>query len=147
MKEQTKKRVPKQVLSLSLSLEPYCVLVITKRCLDDVAFFVGASTWGPGQLAKEIDQGYWLPCRGPPEIALTGICEHENMPPEMTDAPTATTNGGGGGIAATKTNNKRPLADLWLSMMSACGEDEAKLAHLFFHEEELDDEGLPCDIW
>ncbi len=66
-----------------------------------------------------------MPCRGPPEIALTGICEHETVP----------------------KSTKRPLADLWLSMMSACGEDEAKLAHLFYHEDGLHDYGLPCDIF
>jgi hypothetical protein len=90
--------------------------------LDDIGFFVGASTWSPGQLENEIAQGFWIPCRGPPAIALTGICEHE------------------------PTTNKRPLADLWLSMMSACGEDEGKLAHLFYHEE-WDENGLPCDAF
>jgi putative AlgH/UPF0301 family transcriptional regulator len=91
---------------------------------DDVSFFVGASTWAPGQLASEIAQGYWIPCRGPPHMALHGICEHE---------PTV--------------SGRRPLADLWLSMMSACGEDEAKLANLFYHEQDdqWDGNGLPCD--
>jgi hypothetical protein len=89
--------------------------------IDDVSFFLGASTWAPGQLEHEIDQGFWIPCRGPPEMALTGICEHE---------PT--------------NSGKRPLADLWLSMMSASGEDEGKLGHLFYHEE-WDENGLPCD--
>ena len=91
--------------------------------VDDVSFFVGASTWSPGQLASEIAQGYWIPCRGPPEMALDGICEHE---------PT--------------TSGNRPLADLWLSMMSACGEDEAKLSHLF-HRDHCDENGLPCDAF
>ncbi|OEU20993.1 hypothetical protein FRACYDRAFT_234625 [Fragilariopsis cylindrus CCMP1102] len=90
---------------------------------DDVSFFVGASTWSPGQLASEIAQGYWIPCRGPPEMALDGICEHE---------PT--------------TSGNRPLAELWLSMMSACGEDEAKLSHLF-HRDHCDENGLPCDAF
>jgi hypothetical protein len=92
---------------------------------DDVTFFVGASTWSVNQLANEIAQGYWMPCRGPPEIALTGICEHD-LPSE---------------------GGKRPLADLWLSMMSACGENEAKLAHLFFQVSEINENGLPCDAF
>ena len=91
--------------------------------VDDVSFFVGASTWSPGQLASEIAQGYWIPCGGPAEMALDGICEHE---------PT--------------TSGNRPLADLWLSMMSACGEDEAKLSHLF-HRDHCDENGLPCDAF
>lgn len=92
---------------------------------EDVAFFVGASTWSANQLENEIEQGFWIPCRGPPEMTLTGICEHEAAP----------------------EGGKRPLADLWLSMMSACGEDEAKLAHLFFHTDGLHDNGLPCDAF
>mmetsp|Transcript_49753 Transcript_49753/g.50578 ORF Transcript_49753/g.50578 Transcript_49753/m.50578 type:complete len:518 (-) Transcript_49753:7-1560(-) len=90
---------------------------------DDISFFIGATTWSPGQLASEIAQGYWIPCIGPPEMALDGICEHE---------PTS--------------SGKRPLADLWLSMMSACGEDEAKLSHLF-HREHWGENGLPCDAF
>jgi len=92
---------------------------------DDVAFFVGASVWHIGQLRNEVSQGFWIPCRGPPEIALTGICDHE-MPSK---------------------SSKRPLADLWLSMMSACGEEEAKLAHLFYHQDGLSEHGLPCDAF
>ena len=92
---------------------------------DDVSFFVGASIWSPGQLAAEIAQGYWIPCRGPPEMALDGICEHQEEPSDET----------------TKT---RPLADLWLSMMSACGTEEAKLSHLFHHDH-WDENGMHCD--
>jgi len=91
---------------------------------DDISFFVGASIWSPGQLAAEIAQGYWIPCRGPPEMALDGICEHE----------------------PTISGSSRPLADLWLSMMSACGEDEAKLSHLF-HNDHWDENGMPCDAF
>ena len=75
------------------------------------------------QQAAEIAQGYWVPCRGPPEMALDGICEHE---------PT--------------TSGNRPLADLWLSMMSACGQEEAKLSHLFHHDH-WDENGMPCDAF
>jgi hypothetical protein len=66
-------------------------------------------------------------------MALHGICEHESTP--------TTTSGGGEG---SKGGRKRPLADLWLSMMSACGEDEAKLAHLYYHDQ-WDENGLACD--
>jgi putative AlgH/UPF0301 family transcriptional regulator len=91
---------------------------------EDVSFYVGAATWSPGQLAAEIAQGYWLPCRGPPAMALHGICE-------MTLSSTG----------------KRPLADLWLSMLSACGEEEAKLAHLFYNENQWDENGQACDAF
>ena len=56
-------------------------------------------------------------------MALTGICEHEPA-----------------------SSGKRPLADLWLSMLSACGDEEAKLAHLFY-QAELDENGLVCDAF
>ena len=94
-----------------------------------------------------------MPCRGPPEIALTGICDHEPLeeednPPQPTTATT--------GSSSSTANSKRPLADLWLSMLSACGEQEAVLAHLFHHKNNgshgegtggiYDDEhDLPCD--
>lgn len=32
-------------------------------------------------------------------------------------------------------------------MMSACGPDEAKLAHLYFYEDHIEDNGLPCDAF
>lgn len=107
---------------VELILRVFC-LDAAAWLVDDISFFVGASTWTHGQLENEIEQGFWIPCRGPPEVALTGICEHE---------PTA-------------PSEKRPLADLWLSMMSACGEDEGKLAHLFHDEEEWDENGMACD--
>ena len=92
--------------------------------LDDISFFVGASTWAAEQLENEIAQGFWIPCRGPPEIALSGICEHE----------------------PTSESDNRPLADLWLSMMSACGKEEAQLASLFYHHD-WDENLLPCDAF
>jgi hypothetical protein len=58
-------------------------------------------------------------------MALHGICEHE----------------------PGSASGKRPLTDLWLSMMSACGEDAAKLAHLFYHEDQWDENGLACDAF
>jgi len=90
---------------------------------EDVTFFVGASSWTVGQLESEIERGCWLPCRGPPEIAHSGICEHE----------------------PTEKGKSRPKADLWLSMLSAFGEDEAKLAHLVWNDDGKDANGGPCD--
>jgi len=90
---------------------------------EDVSFFVGASCWYPGQLEKEIKQGCWLLCRGPPEIALTGACDHDS----------------------TEEGEPRPKADLWLSMLSACGEDEAKLASLVEAASEDDEYGEALD--
>ena len=98
----------------------------TTTTIDDVSFFVGASTWSPGQLAAEIAQGYWIPCRGPPGMALDGICEHEAAP------------------SSSSSGTRRPHADLWLSMMSACGADESKLSHLF-HNDHWDENGMACD--
>jgi putative AlgH/UPF0301 family transcriptional regulator len=89
---------------------------------EDVSFFVGASLWLPGQLESEIERGFWLPCRGSPEIALSGICQHEPL----------------------EKGEHRPKADLWLSMLSACGEGEAELANLLWSAEE-DELGAPCD--
>jgi putative AlgH/UPF0301 family transcriptional regulator len=90
---------------------------------DDVTFFVGASAWQPGQLEGEVERGCWLPCRGPPEIALSGTCAH---------------------IPATK-DDPRPLTDLWLSMLSSCGEAEAEFAHLMSVDNGDCDLGRACD--
>jgi putative AlgH/UPF0301 family transcriptional regulator len=90
---------------------------------EDIAFFVGASCWSVGQLEKEMEHGFWLPCRGPTTLAQSGICEHET--------------------AAEAT--MRPEADLWLSMMSACGSEEAKLALLLHWDDGKNPNGAPCD--
>ncbi len=84
---------------------------------DDVCFYAGASCWEARQLESEIERGFWIPCRGPPEIALTGKCEH--MQADSRD-------------------------DLWLSMLSACGQDEANLAQLLVDADDV--EVLPCDL-
>lgn len=90
---------------------------------DDISFFVGASCWSVGQLEKEVELGFWLPCSGPTSIAQSGICEHD---PTVKGKP-------------------RPEADLWLSMMSSCGEEEAKLAHLLHRDKGRDKNGAACD--
>lgn len=90
---------------------------------EDVTFFVGASAWQPGQLESEIERGCWLPCRGPPEIAFSSSCEHELV----------------------AKGEARPLADLWLSMLSSCGEAEAELAHLLSVDDGENELGNACD--
>ena len=73
-------------------------------------------------------------------MALHGICEHE---------PAEHRFGVGRGEVDGEGGGRRPLADLWLSMMSACGEGEAMLSHLFLNaeESEWDENGLPCDAF
>lgn len=94
---------------------------------DDVSFYVGASCWEVGQLQSEIDRGYFIPCSGPPDMALTGMCER---------------------FGDDDNESKRPKADLWLSMMCALGEDEANLAHLISNdEEEYSEYGEACDMF
>lgn len=61
-----------------------------------------------------MDRGFWIPCRGPPAIALTGKCHSQGK------------------------------MDLWLSMLSACGQEEATVAHLLLEDNFLDN-GDPCD--
>ena len=100
---------------------------------DEVSFFVGASVWAPGQLAAEIAQGYWIPCRGPPDMALDGTFDMAE-PETLKDIS----------LEDLRVKQPMPIEDLWLSMMSACGEDEAKLSHLFLHDH-WDENGMPCD--
>jgi putative AlgH/UPF0301 family transcriptional regulator len=101
---------------------------VTSGQLDrkNVTFFVGASSWMPGQLESEIERGLWLPCRGPPEIAMYGTCEYYTDETEENKEPNSSRN--------TETA-KRSKPDLWLSLLSACGEDEAKLAHLLWNDD------------
>lgn len=91
----------------------------------DVIFFAGASSWSSGQLESEVERGYWLPCRGPVSVALTGTCHDRD----------------GNSYLPTQ----RPKSDPWLSMMAACGKEEAALAHLLLADDGEDDFGRPCD--
>jgi putative AlgH/UPF0301 family transcriptional regulator len=91
----------------------------------DVVFFAGASSWSSGHLESEVERGYWLPCRGPVSVALTGSCHDHD------------------GDAGAST--PRPKPDVWLSMMAACGKDEAAIAHLLLVDNGDDDFGRPCD--
>ena len=107
-----------QVSSLNVLLSLYSWKRFADLCRlinqqDDIRFFAGCCLWEPGQLEREIERGIWIPCRGPPEIVLTGECTHRAAP----DASSSGKYGNG------------PC--LWLSMLSACGQDEASLAHLF----------------
>ena len=56
-------------------------------------------------------------------MALSGTCEHEQ----------------------TGKGEPRPKADLWLSMLSAIGEEEAHLAHLMSAATEDDEYGAASD--
>ncbi|CAB9519591.1 Uncharacterized ACR, COG1678 [Seminavis robusta] len=95
---------------------------------DDVTFFVGASCWYQGQLEREVAEGCWFLCRGPPEIVVSGACEHHDL-------------------AEEEEGESRPRADLWLSMMSAFGREEARLAHWTNPSLTTEDHkyGAPCD--
>jgi hypothetical protein len=101
-------------------------------------------------LQSEIDRGYFIPCSGPPDMALTGMCER---------------------YGDDDNESKRPRADLWLSMMvrpgnvfavhfrfvadivfrllqCALGEDEANLAHLLSHDcDQFEEYGETCDMF
>ena len=124
---------------------------------DDVSFFVGASCWSVGQLEREIENGFWLPCIGPTSIAQTGMCDYYNTSTTTATsaAPSVSTM-----VATDETQpqvvtqkqqqqqmprHPRPEADLWLSMMSACGIEEAKLAHLLYKDDGKDKNGAACD--
>jgi putative AlgH/UPF0301 family transcriptional regulator len=108
---------------------------------NDVSFFVGASCWSVGQLESEIERGFWLPCSGPLEIAQSGICHHHQQSSVMnaaTDPADITT-------TTIGRNNDRPRPDLWLSMLCACGTNEAELAHFFADDDGKNEFGGPCD--
>lgn len=124
---------------------------------DDFSFVIGAACWAPGQLQHEIERGCWLPFRGPAPMALTGMCEHNE-----TSIPTAKTANDGENTADNKGITKlslfpprpshpptgalqeqttggqsvtrRPVGDLWLSVMCALGEGEAELAYMMLDQ-------------
>ena len=117
---------------------------------DDISFFVGASCWSVGQLEREIENGFWLPCIGPTSIAQTGMCEYYNT--TATNGTDTTTHSSSVETpqqqqqSSPNSHHPRPEADLWLSMMSACGIEEAKLAHLLYKDDGKDPNGAACDI-
>lgn len=94
----------------------------------DTVFFVGASSWEAGQLESEVNRGCWLPCEGPVEAVFTGTCEQQD---DLTSA----------------APSQDPNADyLWLSMLSACGPNEAAFANLMLEDDGDDELGVPCDV-
>ena len=114
---------------------------------DDFTFFVGASVWTVGQLKREIEQGFWIPVRGPPNMAYSGMCEHQEFEEEEKEdeAEADDTNEE---MNKKKKAKTRPKADLWLSMLSAVGEHEAELAELVGQEDVgKDPNSKPCDWW
>jgi putative AlgH/UPF0301 family transcriptional regulator len=108
---------------------------------DSFSFWVGASCWEAGQLESEIQRGFWLPCRGPPDICFTGMCEHntDDINNRIHNNDDKDTGKLVTGIVAGTKQSDRPRADLWLSMMSANGNDNATLAHLLLKEEYHED--------
>lgn len=105
----------------------------------DVSFFVGATCWSVGQLESEIERGFWLPCSGPLNIAQSGICHHQQSSNTTTSSSTSSPS------TNILNGNDRPRTDLWLSMLSACGSDEAKLAHLLADDDGKNEFGQACD--
>lgn len=109
---------------------------------DDFSFFVGASVWTVGQLQREIEQGFWIPVRGPPQMAYSGMCEHQVLEEEEAEEDDAEIDDTSGATSTLdeemspkkKKTKSRPKPDLWLSMLSAVGEHEAELAELMGQE-------------
>ncbi|KAL7556859.1 hypothetical protein ACA910_011829 [Epithemia clementina (nom. ined.)] len=106
---------------------------------ENFAFFVGCSSWAPGQLESEMERGIWLPVRAPPEVAFSG---HFSIPDDndKDDDDHDRTH-----IINVVNNNKDD--DLWLSLLSACGEEEAKLAKLLSHDDGEHEFGGQCDAF
>jgi putative AlgH/UPF0301 family transcriptional regulator len=110
---------------------------------NDVSFFVGATCWSVGQLESEIERGFWLPCPGPLHIAQSGICRHEQRSSSATSSVDSTPSSN----EAMNGSRDRPRTDLWLSMLSACGSNEAMLAHLFADDDGKNEFGRACDAF
>ncbi|KAL7509852.1 hypothetical protein ACHAXN_006744 [Cyclotella atomus] len=125
----------------------------------DFSFIVGASCWTPGQLQREIERGCWLPFLATANIAMTGMCEHNDvlssdidMGPEKVGEKTklsmypprpsnSTT------LKPSRDNTReRPSSDLWLSIMCALGKGEGELAYALLDEKKvLHELGDTCD--
>ena len=115
---------------------------------DDFTFFVGASVWTVGQLKREIEQGFWIPVRGPPNMAYSGMCEHQEFEEEEREDEAEADDTNEEAMNKKKKAKTRPKPDLWLSMLSAVGEHEAELAELVGQEDVgKDPNSKPCDWW
>jgi hypothetical protein len=132
----------------------------------DFSFVVGASCWTPGQLQREIERGCWLPFRGPPTMAMTGMCDHDVLG-DLADGESKEERyclGRSGGkktmlslypprpsnstamVKQSRQPVERPQMDLWLSIMCALGEGEADLAYAMLDGKHVMDElGDTCD--
>lgn len=93
----------------------------------DLAFFIGGSTWSEGQLEKEINLGFWIPCTAPISLAL--------FSPAFCQA----------GPSIDGKSDRHSGEDLWLSMMMACGQEEAELAQLLYGKDLTDPNIDACD--
>mmetsp|Transcript_11293 Transcript_11293/g.23799 ORF Transcript_11293/g.23799 Transcript_11293/m.23799 type:complete len:883 (-) Transcript_11293:34-2682(-) len=69
---------------------------------DDFSFVIGASCWAPGQLESEIQRGCWLPFRGCPQMAMTGMCEHNDLRNDKTSGDGDDFDGGNSGGMKSK---------------------------------------------
>jgi hypothetical protein len=125
---------------------------------DDFSFVIGAACWAPGQLEHEIERGCWLPFTGPPTMALTGMCEHNDVPESERDGenndkgtmlsqfPPRPSNIAKAEFRQSSQPVTRPVGDLWLSVMCALGEGEADLAFMMTDEKNVEDAfGDACD--
>ena len=142
-----------------------------KSDVDDYSFIIGAACWSPGQLEHEIERGCWLPFRGPPHMAMTGMCEHNDFtipisengdgtelaggtklsmfPPRPSNTATSSVAGSVGKTASQQQPSlpkERPVGDLWLSVMCALGEGEADLAYMMLNNKNVSNKlGDACD--
>ena len=135
---------------------------------DDFSFVIGAAAWSEGQLEHEIERGCWLPFTGPPQMALTGICEHNDVtlpssesegdgekgtklsmfPPRPSNTATSSVAGSVTKAASKQQSHTtaRPVGDLWLSIMCALGEGEAEIAYMMLDGKNVTNElGDACD--
>ena len=143
-----------------------------KSDVDDYSFIIGAACWSPGQLEHEIERGCWLPFRGPPQMAMTGMCEHNDItvpisengngteiagggtklsmfPPRPSNSATSSVAGSVGKTASQHHSSQpkeRPVGDLWLSVMCALGEGEGELAYMMLKNKNVSNKlGDACD--
>jgi len=128
--------------------------------VDDYSFIIGASCWSPGQLEHEIQRGCWLPFQGPASMALTGMCEHNDIasseengndsesklslfPPRPNHS---TTSVAGSATKGEASQQLKARPDLWLSIMCALGKEEADLAYMMLDTPQATDSlGDACD--
>lgn len=74
-----------------------------------------------------MNKGFWLPLKGPPEIAFSGLCDRNVT--SVHDDP---------------KNNDSSTSELWFSMMCAGGYEDGKLAQLISKGDD-DENSEACD--